>query len=406
MLCRSSCLQLLLLLIPSTTHAREIEFRGRVIDESGKPVAGAAVDHFWSANGTGKNSDGRPLDRKNERDLRLYWGHLGQMEPRNGAATQADGSFSLKLLNRTYAVMAMDSARQLGGVAIIPKDEHKPEVEIRLAPLVRVHGKFEGPRPETQPDWTHVYVRLHEDPTRPLDDFDIAHCGSFERRFEVWLPPGKYQLYAYGQTAAANGIDLAVVPNPEIVVSGESRALDVGTLRLRNAPPSQREQRVARAKAAGSFVDLTKRFGERPPRWHVVDARGVKKSVQPADFQGKWLLVDFWGFSCVHCLADDLPRLDKFYQEHAAQRDQFEILAFCIDSDHELKSLDDVDRLLAPIVKHVWGGKSLSFPMLLDPTFTTAERYGLEGYGTIVLIDPAGNLVEGDETTLAKRLRK
>ena len=49
-----------------------------------------------------------------------------------------------------------------------------------------------------------------------------------------------------------------------------------------------------------------------------------------------------------------------------------------------------------PIVKHVWGGTPLPFPILLDNTFQTWERFGLPGLGTVLLIDPHGNLVNGD----------
>jgi hypothetical protein len=42
-------------------------------------------------------------------------------------------------------------------------------------------------------------------------------------------------------------------------------------------------------------------------------------------------------------------------------------------------------------------------PILLDPSMTTLERFGVPGRETI-LIDPEGRLVEGDEKTLAKKL--
>jgi thiol-disulfide isomerase/thioredoxin len=140
------------------------------------------------------------------------------------------------------------------------------------------------------------------------------------------------------------------------------------------------------------------------PNWHITDARGVTKSVQPADFKGKWLLVDFWGFSCRPCMKTGVPKLIKFYEDHASQRDRFEIVAICLDPDGELKSMADVDRSLEPFVKHVWEGKTLPFPVLLDPSFETWQRYGLEGMGQVMLIDPEGRLIKGDETVLAEKL--
>src|SRR5262249_48338000 len=90
-------------------------------------------------------------------------------------------------------------------------------------------------------------------------------------------------------------------------------------------------------------------------------------------------------------------KLMRFYAEHAAPRDRFEFLWIGMDSEGALKSMADVDRALEPIVKHVWGGQILPFPILLDPTFKTWERFGLPGLGTVILIDPEGKLTTGDE---------
>jgi hypothetical protein len=55
---------------------------------------------------------------------------------------------------------------------------------------------------------------------------------------------------------------------------------------------------------------------------------------------------------------------------------------------------------LKPIVKTVWGGKELPFPVLLDNTSKTMESFGVEFFGAMVLIDPTGRLFQGDESTL------
>ncbi len=98
-----------------------------------------------------------------------------------------------------------------------------------------------------------------------------------------------------------------------------------------------------------------------------------------------------------------LPSLAKFYEEHAADRDRFEIVAFCIDDDGELTSMASVDRRLEPVVKHVWGGKALPFPSALDASFQTLESFGISTFGPH-LVDPAGTLQQGDEAVLAKKL--
>ena len=76
-----------------------------------------------------------------------------------------------------------------------------------------------------------------------------------------------------------------------------------------------------------------------------------------------------------------------------------------MDIEGEVKSVSDLDKRLQPVVKNVWG-KPIAFPVLLDPSLTTMERYGLAGFGTLILIDPQGNLVKGDETVLAEKLKQ
>jgi alkyl hydroperoxide reductase subunit AhpC len=121
--------------------------------------------------------------------------------------------------------------------------------------------------------------------------------------------------------------------------------------------------------------------------------------------KGKWVLLYFWGFDCAPCLRSGLPKMAKFYDDHADRRDRFEIVSICIDDDGRLKSMVDVDRKLEPIVKHIWGGKTLPFPIVLDASFQTLESFGVSTMGTVLLIDPDGHLVRGDETVFAEKLK-
>ena len=90
-----------------------------------------------------------------------------------------------------------------------------------------------------------------------------------------------------------------------------------------------------------------------------------------------------------------------------AQRDRFEILAFCVDVSETFPDIAALEKHLANVKRAVWGGKDLPFPVLLDNTFQTYERFGFEGNApNTVLIDPEGKLVEGGlkdlETTLGR----
>jgi thiol-disulfide isomerase/thioredoxin len=239
------------------------------------------------------------------------------------------------------------------------------------------------------------------DPTRPLHTRRLVFSESHEGRFMASLPPGRYLLDAY-ELANDDSRKLGELET-EFVLTGETAEVDLGRLTLLPVKPNINE-RIKQSQASGALGDYTKHYGEKAPDWSIVDARGVSENARLSDFKGKWVLLDFWALNCSSCLKHDLPKLAAFYEEHKAQRDQFEILAICVDCNGELKSVAEVDRALAPIVEYVWGGKQLPFPILLDPSMTTLERFGVRRYQSI-LINPDGNFAEGDETTLAKRLK-
>ena len=129
-----------------------------------------------------------------------------------------------------------------------------------------------------------------------------------------------------------------------------------------------------------------------PPAWHVTGALDAELPIKIEDFKGKWLLVEFWGFSCYACLTKSLPELAAFHAEFQDQIDHFQIISFNLDRDVE--SEEQLTARLAPIVKAAWKGKKLPFPTLIDETAKTQEAYGISGFPTIVLVDPKGHVVK------------
>jgi hypothetical protein len=97
-----------------------------------------------------------------------------------------------------------------------------------------------------------------------------------------------------------------------------------------------------------------------------------------------------------------LPELIAFYEDHAAHRDKFEILAI---HDNAVKSFKELDQKLVRIRKEKWQGKDLPFPILLDGNNKTHTLYGIKSWPTSLLIDPNGKLVgEIDISTLEAKL--
>src|SRR5208337_1009565 len=110
----------------------------------------------------------------------------------------------------------------------------------------RVHGSISCSELGRAPKWTNIYFSLMPGRTR------LVGNESEQAEFDVLLPPGTYQLWAYGTDVD----DL----RKEVVVKAGMPELDL-TLDL---PATI----IARHK------------GKATPAWHVTDARGVKKDVK------------------------------------------------------------------------------------------------------------------------------
>lgn len=398
----------LALLIASKGHAGEMRnVQGRVLDETGTPVAHADIAFFWTSNGPLNDPSGKPYDFDTIEGRRALSANLGKMFPlgdiEKPTRTGPGGRFSMSIPDDRHHLLAIDHTRSRGGLVMLPRRQGPADVEIRLGPMTRIRGSIEGPRAGERPVAPNVLAMLPADPARPLDMTTLTICTAIGGRFEMSLPPGRYVLNTSASRDNFNE-EAKVLPDRELLLTAATPELDLGVLRLSPYRPTV-QGKIEQAKTAGTWGDYTKHYGEKPPQWHIVDAHGVSRSAQISDFRGKWLLVYFWGLSCYPCMKHGIPALMKFQEEHQAQQDRFEILAFCVDVEGEVKSVSDLDKRLQPVVKNVWG-KPLPFPLLLDPSFTTMERYGLPGFGTLILIDPEGNLVNGDETVLGEKLNE
>jgi thiol-disulfide isomerase/thioredoxin len=212
--------------------------------------------------------------------------------------------------------MAIDADRTSGGTAVVPAADAGREIEIRLDPLVRVHGKIGARELGRSPAWTNVYIDLLPGKNR------ILQCPSDAAVFSMLLPPGEYEFYAYGGDVTSLRRTLSLsASRPEI---------DMGTLDLPATFLGKHKDKVL-------------------PSWSVADARGARKDVTLADYRGKWVLVDFWGHWCAPCVRQ-LNEMIDFYDEHAAARDKFEIIAF---HDATAKDMADVDAKTERTKKNV-----------------------------------------------------
>jgi thiol-disulfide isomerase/thioredoxin len=211
------------------------------------------------------------------------------------------------------------------------------------------------------------------------------------------LPPGEYELAAH--------TEVSEILNPEtrrVRLTETKLDYDLGTLRL--YPHVSLHSKIKDAKQRGEWGDYTKSFGKLPPPWHVVAARGISEETKPSDLKGKWTLIYFFNCDCVYCLATGLPRTAAFFESNREKRARFEIIGFCIDDLGDLSTLKKLEHKLQPLVKNVWKGKDLPFPLLLDNSLTTWKTYGFSGFPAEVLIDPHGKLVKGGLKELAEKI--
>ncbi len=102
-------------------------------------------------------------------------------------------------------------------------------------------------------------------------------------------------------------------------------------------------------------------------------------------------------------MGGSLPKLMEFYEKHKADRDRFEVLTF---HDASAKTFEELDEKLKPVIEKKGKGEGLPFPILLDKSGATVKKYGIQGFPTLVLIDPEGLVVKGgSEAMLEEKLK-
>jgi len=200
-------------------------------------------------------------------DVGLFWNAKGTMTPfaDRGSTTDESGKVVLQVddWNEKRPVLVLSADRKLGGVVGVSKADDGKEVTATLGPTVRVKGNLTCSELNSKPKWANTMMTA--------DGFraHVAQYMSESAEFEFILPAGKYALRSYGTDV----LDV----KQTITLAADRPEVDVGTLDLKASP-------IAKLK------------GKPAPGWEITAARGVKPQVKLADYKGKWVYLEFWGF--------------------------------------------------------------------------------------------------------------
>jgi thiol-disulfide isomerase/thioredoxin len=160
----------------------------------------------------------------------------------------------------------------------------------------------------------------------------------------------------------------------------------------------------------------TQMLGQPAPQIDAVDLDSGRP-VHLADFRGKVVLLDFWGYWCGPCVTrmSKLAELQGKYREHG-------LIVLSIH-DASARSRADYDRLIAPTRNRLWGGHDLPLRVLLDRpdpkkeedrsdtgTGATIRTYNVTLFPTYFLIDARGQFVglvpSDDPKVLEENIRR
>lgn len=131
--------------------------------------------------------------------------------------------------------------------------------------------------------------------------------------------------------------------------------------------------------ASGSFAGTT----PAPEFPDGLEWLNVERPLSLAELRGKLVLLDFWTYGCINCI-HIIPDLERLEAEYADELVVIGVHSAKFANEGETENIRDIIRRYG--LKH---------PVVNDNEFAVWRQWGANAWPTVVLIDPAGNIVGG-----------
>jgi cytochrome c biogenesis protein CcmG/thiol:disulfide interchange protein DsbE len=122
----------------------------------------------------------------------------------------------------------------------------------------------------------------------------------------------------------------------------------------------------------------TLRIGDAVEPVELEDVYG-KTMTLPDDVKGKVTLVRFWSIDCPLCCKEMIQTFESLYQKYKDKG----FIPVAINVGHHKETAEDYKKL-----------EGVTYPLLTDPNYTVARRFGVTGLPTTFILDQQGILRE------------
>jgi len=345
--------------LPETKQPTKPFLTLKLVDEQGKPVAGAQSGMVAIVKGS-------------DREQGLTW-DFGQFEQKS----DVEGIIRFRDPDQYRSMVYVRHAGR-GLVAVKRTDL------IEGQPSSLVLTMF----PECHVTWTVESSQLRQ---RGIETGKVRGVSGSENMVCQWcqdtgatlhffLPPGEFILVGHAKHVSP--------VEKTIKIKAGQKTLDAGTS---DAPA--KKWILLKGQPAPEITDV-KEWKNGPP-------------VQLSQLKGKVVVLEFWGWWCGPCVYSGIPELFKLRDEYSL--DELAIIGIHTPYGEEdaVTSVVELDQKLAKIRENVWKGKTIEFPVALTryqkvPYYPGEKSnanaimnvdYGINSFPSSIVIDRRGNVV-------------